>query len=181
MSQSIISQANTEPTSEEIADAAKVLSRLRPGFLPLPIFLETARLTVSSIVEIVPLKKVGDSLHVLLIRRDDDDPNWPGMLHTPGTVVRPTDEEGSYASAFERVLKGELASTELHGEPRYVTSVLHKARRGMEDAKVFVVEVKGEPKVGKLYDITALPGNIVDTQIEFIHEAAKKFKEGYGK
>jgi hypothetical protein len=177
MSEAPRNQLETEPTSEEIAAAARTLSRLRPGFLPLPIFLETTRLTVSSIVEVVPLRKRGDSVQVLLTKRDDDDPNWPGMLHTPGTVVRPTDEEGSYASAFGRILGGELASVELAGEPQYVNSILHKVKRGMEDAKVFFVEVNGEPTTGTFHDVTSLPENIVDTQIGFIQMAAEKFAE----
>lgn len=175
MSEAPRNQVETEPTPEEIATAAKTLSRLRPGFLPLSIFLETTRLTVSSIVEVVPLRKIGDSVQVLLTKRADDDPNWPGMFHTPGTVVRPTDEEGSYASAFERILAGELASVELGGEPQYVNSVLHKVKRGMEDAKVFFVEVNGEPTTGTFHDVTALPENVVDTQIDFIQMAAEKF------
>ena len=165
----------TEPTPEEIAAAARTLSKLRPGVLPLPIFLETTRLTVSSIVEVVPLRKVDDKVQVLLTKRDDDDPNWPGLLHTPGTVVRPTDEEGNYNSAFGRIIEGELSSVQLSGEPQYVGSVLHKVARGMEDAKVFYVEVTGEPAQGVFYDVDALPENIVDTQIDFIHSAAKNF------
>jgi hypothetical protein len=178
MSREVPNQTETQPTPEEIAIAAKILSRLKPGFLPLSLFLETARLTVSSIVEVVPLRKSGDSIQVLLTKRDDDDPNWPGMLHTPGTVVRPTDEEGSYASAFGRILGDELASVELAGEPQHVDSILHKVKRGMEDAKVFFVEVTGEPIMGTFHDITALPENVVDTQIDMIHRAATKFAEG---
>jgi hypothetical protein len=99
------------------------------------------------------------------------------MLHTPGTVVRPTDEEGSYASAFDRILRDELASVELAGEPKYVASVLHKVKRGMEDAKVFFVEVNGKPSKGVFYDVKVLPENIVDTQVNFIQTAAKSFDE----
>lgn len=180
MSETIPKQkTEAEPTLEEITAAARVLSKLHPGLLPLPIFLETTRLTVSSIVEVVPLRKRGDSVEVLLTKRDSDDPNWPGMLHTPGTVVRPTDEEGSYASAFERILGGELASVKLTGEPQYVDSVLHKVKRGMEDAKIFFVEVRGEPTTGAFYNVQALPENVVDTQIDFIHMAAQKFAEGH--
>lgn len=169
-----------EPTTEEIAVAIQTLSKLRPGFLPLPIFLETTRLTVSSIVEIVPLRMKDKRVQVLLTKRDDDDPNWPGMLHTPGTVVRPTDEEGSYTSAFERILGDELASVELASEPRYVDSILHRQARGMEDAKVFFVVVAGEPTRGSFYDVANLPDNTVDTQVDFIQMAAKKFAEEYG-
>lgn len=168
---------DTEPTPEEIAAAAKTLSKLRPGILPESIFLETTRLTVSSIVEIVPLRKIDNRVQVLLTQRDANDPNWPGMLHIPGTVVRPTDEEGSYITAFSRIIEDELSSVQLSGEPQYVCSVLHKVARGMEDAKVFYIEVTGEPIQGVFYDVDALPDNIIDTQIDYIHSAVKNFVE----
>jgi hypothetical protein len=160
------------PNEEQIMEAAKILSRLKPGFLPLPLFLEVTRLTVTPIVEVVPLRMAGDQVQVLLVRRGGNDPNWPGMLHTPGTVVRATDE--SYASAINRIFRDELASVEFC-EPVYVQSVLHKTNRGMEDAKVYFVEVISEPREGVFYDVKALPANTVDSQIKFIMEAVKSF------
>lgn len=171
----VIPSENSEPTAEEIAAAAKTLSKLRPGFLPLPLFLETVRLVPAPIVEIVPLRKVDGRVQVLLTKREDDDPTWPGMLHTPGTVVRSTDEEGSYKSAFNRILEGELSSIQLASDPQYVCSLLHRVKRGMEDATVFYVEVAGDPEKGTFYDIDDLPENVVDTQIDFIQSAAKSF------
>jgi hypothetical protein len=48
----------------------------------------------------------------------------------------------------------------------------------MEDAKVFFVEVSGEPTTGAFHDVTALPESVVDAQVGFIRMAAKKFAEG---
>ncbi len=167
----------TTPSDEEIATVATTLSKLQPGFLPLPIFLEVARLVTLPIVEIVPLRISGGKLQVLLIARDKDDPYYPDALHTPGTVIRATDEDGSYASAFTRILSDELGGVEIAGEPRYVESILHTEKRGQSSAVVFYVEVIGEPQEGTFYDVAQLPETIVDSQIDFIQAAAQKFSE----
>jgi hypothetical protein len=163
-----------EPTESEIAEVVRILSRLEPGYLPLPLFLAIARLTATSVIEVVPLRVMNGNVQVLLTKRPDDDPNWPGMLHTPGTVVRSSDTEGDYSSAFKRILEDELASVELDGQPQFVTSLLHKVKRGMEDANVYYVVVKGSPTAGEFYDVDTLPENVVDTQIDMIHLAASK-------
>lgn len=169
-------KTEAEPSPEEIALATYVLSKFRPGYLPYPLFEEISRLTVNSVVEIVPLRKVDDKIQVLLTERDEDDPIYAGIVHTPGTVIRSTDQEGSYQSAFERIFNDELASVET-SEPQYLGSVFHQIKRGREDAKIFFVEVRGEPATGKFYDVDALPDNTMDSQIDFIRMAAKKFAE----
>jgi hypothetical protein len=175
MTKTASNQHTDEPSAREIASAVEIFSRLKPGFLPFPVFLETCRLTVSTIVEVVPLRKKDGRVQVLLTKRSDDDLFWPGMFHTPGTLVRATDEEGSYKSAFARILGDELAAVALAGEPEYVYSTLHKLARGMENANIFFVEVSGEPTVGVFYDMDSLPDNVIQEQLDFIHKAAEKF------
>src|SRR5207248_4789571 len=68
------------------------LSKLQPGRLPLDVFLEVARLTVTPVIEIVPICRQDGILRVLLMKRSDDDPIWAGLWHTPGTVIRAFDE-----------------------------------------------------------------------------------------
>jgi hypothetical protein len=152
------------PSDEEISSAAEILSKLRPGYLPFSIFLEITRLVTTSIVEIVPLFKEGDKIYVLLTRRSEDDPNWPNKLHTPGTVVRATDEEGNYESAFSRILQDELRGIAIIGKP------------GMEDAKIFYVELAEKPNLGEFHNSEDLPEDIVDTQVAFIKLAVDKFR-----
>jgi hypothetical protein len=166
----------TSITDEEITTAKDILAKLEPGFLPSDIFLEAARLVTLSVVEIVPLRMRQGTIEVLLTRREANDPHFPNMLHTPGTIVRPTDEEGSNASAFHRILNNELASVELSGKPQYVQSVLHKSKRGMENAQIFFVEVIGKPVKGAFYRAEQLPDTIIDSQIGFIHAAVHAFQ-----
>ena len=132
-------------------------------------------MTATPIVEVVPLRQKNDTAEVLLTRREDDDPNWPGMLHTPGTVVRASDAPGSYNDAFRRILDTELKSVELAGEPQFVETILHDGNRGMEDAKIYYVEVVGEPTEGTFYDANNLPSDTVKSQIGFIQSAVSRF------
>ncbi len=171
------------PLSEsEINQAAELLDRLPAGFLPFPIFRQVARLAVFSIIEIVPLRlnEAGD-VEVLLLKRGEEKQDWPelwpGILHTPGTVLRPTDELGSYDAAFGRILHDELHDVELAGAPQYVYNLLHHNKRGTESAQVFIAEVVGEPKAGTFYPADRLPNNIMLSQLDFIPMAVKAFRE----
>ncbi len=167
-------------TESEINQTAELLARIPAGFLPFPIFRQIARLAVFSIVEVVPLRIRDDQVEVLLLERGEEKQDWPelwpGILHTPGTVIRPTDELGSYKEAFRRILHDELHSVELAGEPEYVYNLLHHNKRGTESAQVFIAEVVGEPKVGAFYPADRLPNNIMLSQLDFIPRAVEEFK-----
>ncbi len=160
----------------EIEITAKGLSNLQPGFLPLPIFMEITRLSVTPIIEIVPLRKNGGNIEVLLLERPADDPYWPGQQHTPGTVLRPSDQKGSYSDAFRRIFTDEL-QLELKQQPVFVTNTFHQVARGSELALIFFVEIEGEPPVGTFYNSTSLPENIVATQLEFIGLSVESFSQ----
>mgnify|MGYP003587211737 CR=1 FL=1 len=171
------SRANTEPTAEEIAFAVSVLKKLNPGFLPKDLFIEIARIWTTSIVEVVPVRKADGKTQVLLLKRPDDDPNWPGMLHTPGTVVRPTDSEEGIAGPISRIYKDELNLDEWQ-EPVFVGPILHKVNRGTEMSTVFYLDMSdADITEGTWYDSDNLPDNIVDTQIAFINESLEKFSQ----
>jgi len=161
-------------SSEEEKQLVSLLKRLEPGFLAYDIFVQIARLVTLPILEFVPLREVNGKVEVLLLHRGEDDPVWPGMEHTPGTVVRATDTEKDIYLAFERILNDELQSTAV-SNPHFVGSVLHKSRRGTEHAQVYWVEVVDEPKVGKFYPANDLPKNIVESQPRFIRAAVKSF------
>ncbi len=163
-------------TEQEISTVAAILAKLEPGFLPFDIFDQIARLTVSSIVELVPLRINDGKVEVLLTKRDADDIHWPSMLHTAGTVVRATDQEGDMKSAFDRVINDELGSVKINGEPQYVMSTFRRSARGMENSRIFFIDVIGQPTIGEFYPVDNLPATVVDTQLEFIQAAAELFR-----
>ncbi|MEI6477531.1 MAG: hypothetical protein WCO52_00900 [bacterium] len=159
----------------DVERLTSLLSQLEPGKLPLPVFMEMARLTTVPIIEIVPLRYGSESgIEVLMLVREESDPLWAGMLHTPGTVIRAYDEPGSYKGAFDRILKEELGGT-LTTEPVLLKTVLRKVQRGTELASIYYVEVTGEPIQGTFYPLEPFPDNVVESQIGFIHEAAKAY------
>lgn len=152
-----------------------LLKKLEAGFLPYDVFVQISRLVVLSIIEFVPMRfNKNNELELLLLSRGEDDPIWPGILHTPGTVIRPTDTEGKIYVAFERILQDELCGT-IVSSPHYVGSNLHKSKRGMEQAQIYWVEVLGTAKVGTFYPLDSLPPTLMNSQRAFINLAAKSF------
>ncbi len=166
-------------TDDEIQQTADLLKRFEPGFLPYPIFEQVARIVALPIVEFIPLRKTESGVEVLLIARSADDALFPGLLHTPGTVVRATDY-GSEANGlwlpYRRIIHDELQDTEL-GKPQYVGSLLNKSKRGAEQAQIYWIEVLGDPKVGSFYAVTDLPDSLMDSQVNFIQDAVRNFSE----
>lgn len=160
-----------------IQQTADLLKQFEPGFLPYPVFEQIARLIALPILEFIPLRERDGRIEVLLIERAADDPFWPGMFHTPGTVIRATDAETDSENwpAFQRILHDELKDTKV-SEPYYVGSLLHKSKRGVEQAQLYWVEVRGDPAVGTFYDVESLPEGLIDSQLAFIRAAAESFR-----
>lgn len=169
--------ATNNISAEEISQVSQLLSKLKPGLLPFEIFHEVTRLVTTPIIEVVPLRKtVNGKIEVLLLRREADDPVWPGQLHVPGTVVRASDAAGSFADPLGRIMSKELTNVKT-SEPTFVKNILHHSGRGMESSQIFWVEVKGEPTVGEFYDADKLPESVVQSQLDFIPDAVAHFKE----
>ncbi len=162
-------------TNNQSQAAIDYLRDLQPGFLPRDIFAQITRLVVTPIIEVVPLRKVGDSVEILLLKRPASDPNWANMLHTPGTVLRADDEKGGLASAFARILQDELKGVETIGTPTFVGFEFHQVARGSELALIHWIEVKDNNGVGTFCNSETLPDGIVNTQRDFIAKAVAHF------
>jgi hypothetical protein len=160
---------------EDTQKLVSYLKQLEPGFLPYDIFVQIARLVTLSIIEFVPLRSSDGDVEVLLLERPERDEFWPGEVHVPGTVVRPTDSTGKIYKAFERIHQDELRGTEL-SDYHFVGNILHRSKRGMEHAQVFWVEVTGEPKIGKFHPADKLPSNLIESQRSFIEQAVRSYK-----
>lgn len=166
-------------SDEDIQKTSALLAKFDPGFLPYPVFVQVARLVALPIIEFIPLRRgENGQTQVLLIERPADDPLWPGLWHTPGTVVRATDthrgQEGGW-QAFERIRHDELKDTAV-GTPHFVGSLFHTSKRGAEQAQLYWVEVTAQPAVGEFYDAGDLPQNMISSQRDFIGQAVKSFE-----
>lgn len=165
------------PSDAEIEDAAAILARLQPGFLPPAVFQQLARLSVVSILELVPLRVNSErgTIEVFLLARDDSDPVWPGMLHTPGSVIRPTDVGNGLEAVLQR-----LFATELAIEPvpmHFVTTILHDSGRGAESAQIYWAELTETPQAGSYYPVDALPESFIASQHDFLGLAVAAYDE----
>lgn len=162
-------------TNNQSQAAIDYLRDLQPGFLPRDIFAQITRLVVTPIIEVVPLRKVGNSVEILLLRRPASDPNWANMLHTPGTVLRADDEKRGLSSAFNRIFLDELKGVDVLGKPVFVGFEFHQVARGSELALIHWIEVKDNNGVGTFCDSEALPADIVNTQRDFIAKSVAHF------
>lgn len=163
----------------EIQGVADLLSKLEPGKLPFPIFMEFARIAAIPIVELVPLRHSSGKIEALFIEREASDPIWGGLLHTPGTVVTSSDFELGIDGILNRLVERELPGIEFISPFHHVETVVHKVKRGTECAAVYYAQVSPEieSKIGEWHDVTKLPDSVVDTQRSFIRTAAEKFNE----
>jgi hypothetical protein len=174
------SQGETLPSNEEIAQAASVLARLQPGFLPKEIFEQYTRLCTTPIVELVPLRQSTAGVEVLLLKRPADDPVWPNMLHTPGTVLRSTDVAGGLELALRRIYESELQITPQR-EPVFSGTIFHQVDRGAELASVYWLDLTDQTvEAGTWYSLSDLPDNLVASQLEFIKNSANAFSKQLG-
>lgn len=163
-------------SSDEERSLVALLSKLKPGFLPYPIFKELARIMVLPIIELVPLRTgTNGNVEVLLLPRKHDDEFWPDHVHTPGAVLLNTDIDGEVGSVLERIRMEELNGSQISA-PEFVTWFLQKSRRGAEFAQVYFAEVVNS-NTGAFYDVNKLPNNLIPSQHVFIQDAVAKFKK----
>ncbi len=125
-------------------------------------------------IETVVLRRHGGAIQVLLTRRAVNDPHWASLYHSPGSMVRASDN--SFEDAFGRVQNGELG-TKFLSPPVCAETFIHNHARGKEIAVVFVCEIADEPPGAKFFDINELPPDIIPQHHRVIMAAVKKFIE----
>src|SRR3989344_787961 len=202
------------PTTAEVAQlsaetradmAAAYLSGLEPGRQPLGLFTQLSRLSVMSIVELVPVRAQpkAKTAEILLLRRPQDDPWWPGQWHVPGTVILPSDEVifngdidfdnpnfdpiDSYTSPVSRLVQRELQDkVEIMHGPYLLESRFRLGERGYESAVMLWAEVNHSDdqtlEDGQFFvpaDITdrSPVGGLVAGHQRLAHRAAEAFDQ----
>lgn len=157
--------------------AAEQLAKLSPGHLPFEVFLQIARLSVTPVIEVVPLRSGSaglEGIEILLLRRPEDDPVWGSLLHTPGTIIRATDE--GLQDGLTRIIAGELGGIRA-SPPVFVCNCLHRQARGVELALVYWIEVEEQPQHGTFAGLSRMPDDMVKTQLDFIEAACRHYLE----
>lgn len=160
-------------TDQDIQQTQQLLAQLEPGTLPPPIFEEVTRLSVTAILELVPYRRVGEGkFEILVIPQSQDDPHWPGQLHTPGTVLLPTDSD-DYREALERAF-AEVGRQSSGYAPQYVGTLFHTVSRGKELTLVLAVEITDEREKDHWIALAEVPEVVIDTQVTFIEHTVAK-------
>lgn len=161
---------------DQIKGIRKILNNQSPGYLPYDLFIELSKFMVVPIIELVPLcKNRAGGIEVLLLKRSADDPFWPNLLQTPGTIVRVDDKDSSFDDAFDR-LKNEIGVTSFNKNPVLFQNYYRTSERSKEVAMCYWVELNENDIVrGEWFRINYLPVNIVDNQIDLIQKAVKNF------
>ncbi|OGE79935.1 MAG: hypothetical protein A2826_00085 [Candidatus Doudnabacteria bacterium RIFCSPHIGHO2_01_FULL_43_23] len=130
--------------------------------------------------ETVFIKKIGGVLFVLLPDRNANDPNWAGLPHSPGSMLRGTDTKGKNIDGFADPIS--RACREIGVDPKQVTIgfadfITQQTARGPELGMVFACTTSQEPKKGAWYPINCLPGSIILHHIAIIEIAKKQVEE----
>ena len=161
-------------TTEETNTLVALLNTLEPGFLPYDIFIAIARLVVLPAVEFIPLRIVDGRVQVFLIRRPTNDP-WPNKLHTPGTVLRPTDT--SLEDACKRLLSDEFGITDSQSVQLHFIGCGLQADndRGSGLCIEHILELQEVPTTGEYYDVESLPDDFIEFQKPMVQRAVAKF------
>lgn len=167
---------NQNLTKNEISSIVKSLKKLEPGFMPKEIFYELSRLVVFVAVDIVVFRKRGNTIEVLLVKRPEDDPYWPGLYHITGCIVLSTDKAGPLEDAQKRVLEGELNGIRYKNDPKFVTFRFGKGERGTALTLLHWINASSEPKVGNWFDVNELPKDILRSQIPSIKLALEDYR-----
>lgn len=161
-------------SDEDIKLVADRLNGLSSDYLPEPIFRAVARLSVLTAIEFIPLRRVGDNIEVLLFPRPDDDPHWRGALHTPGTILRPSDN--SFDNAFTRLFTDELQTPVL--PTLFLQNEFIKNNRGRLVTFEYIVDVSSVTSFNPeavFYSVDSLPDTFLPEQQIMVRDALELF------
>ncbi len=160
-------------TNDEVSTLVELLNKCEVGNLNPDVFVAIDRLTVTPGVEFIPLRRVGNEIQALLIPREATDKVWPGMLHTPGSIFRPTDQ--NINDVFERLFKGELGLKQ-SANPTYVDFNYGHGKRGAGLGIEYIIELIEKPEVGEYYNVETLPDNFIPDQQDMLNRAVQAYK-----
>lgn len=116
------------------------LSILEPGKLPLEVFNEIARLTVTPVLELI----ITDRKAVLLNKRLSTDQYWPNQYCMPGSIIYPGGPESLKEYVDKILLKIGISNST---DPRLIGIELCSTERGKEIAIIYRIDVNSIPEL----------------------------------
>jgi 8-oxo-dGTP pyrophosphatase MutT (NUDIX family) len=128
-------------------------------------------------IEVVVLRQDDQSTKVLLTRRPEASPSWPGQWQSPGTIFRVTDE--SFMDMIRRLEETEFGAELWNLRLAYFTVPPQDGTRARNAQLVHVADISPADKHnGTWFDIKSLPQGIIPGQADMVVKAAHLLNEG---
>lgn len=172
-----MSQITNALSDQEIQTVVGVLDKIDPQSpLPSKLFYAIMRIISNPVIEIVPWRVNPESgvKEILFIRRAENDPTWPGKLHTPGVIVRPIDGE-HYTNSIKRIARDELGGVGWE-KLNFLLITMGGDVRGHGMGVVFAMKIPNTvdmSQYGKWYPLGVFPDNCIKEQIPWLTKAIK--------
>lgn len=173
----------TEPKLKEAVGVLRAFRDHGDGYLPRELFDAISGISVTATVELVSFVKRPSGLHVALTKREADDPFWPNMWHSPGSVIRPSDGAG-FNDTVERIHQKELGNIEIIDGP-HPFKTTHRATeevvRGPELSQYMWMTIKdpemhdGHHFEGIIAPVEALPEPLMSHHHALIQDAIRAY------
>ena len=166
-----------ELSETEIEEVVTILGKVDPQApLPQKLFYAIMRIISNPVVEIVPWRVNPETRvkEILFARRGADDPTWPGKLHTPGVIVRPSDGD-SYTNSIKRIARDELGGVAWENL-KFLLITMGGDVRGHGMGVAFAMKIPGATdmsKYGEWYPVGVFPDNCIQEQIPWLKKAVK--------
>lgn len=158
-----------------------LLQEMTPGeTIPNSLYNEFARLFRFPALEVIIYKKnkTTNSIEILLGQRPADDPFFANQWHSPGTMLRFSDNKLEHG--FKRILN-EIGITKFKSNPKLVGLLPHTDPRGPSIHLTFIAEINQSPKNNtQYYPVNKLPKNLTPSQKELIRISLPFFKKASG-
>lgn len=163
--------AQYDECKHQAAEALKLIDPKRPYGTEL--FDALCRLTITPALEIVCLRRRGETIEVLLTQRSPTDTAYPNEWHCPGSAKRVGESD---EDVFARLVKGEFMA-DITSRRRLDIFDNFAEARGHFLSIVYLCEA-AEGTRGQWFDVTKLPIKTVDHHINIIIPMAVKAFNG---
>jgi hypothetical protein len=172
-------------TAADEKQLTEILKKWKGGALSDSLFTSLAQMLPMPCVESIVFRKVKGRTECLLTPRPENDPIWPGFIHSPGSVLRAIDfrrpDGVAVNGPFERVQKNEIMN-KFEYPPIFVDIHTHLGARGPEVLLIHFTSISKHAVLpaGCLWaDVGSLleRPNFIKHQQPAILMAAKKFNE----
>ncbi len=158
-----------KPSDDAVAE---YLRSFHGQLLPPQVFYAIAETMALPYIELVIFHPTAKQSEVLLTKREEDDPYFPGLWHVPGTLLRATDLDkpgDRFDLAINRIVSEELGGMSI-SRPTHTGMYFHGVTRGVGLSIIHTALAQSTPTVGQFFPVSRLPEDIIQEQAVFIRQ-----------